>query len=71
MIEKKKIELYDKNEPKEFDDGHAISSYAKAAVDVLYQKGIVAGMGRNMFVPGYFVTRAQAAQMIYNVLKEM
>ena len=54
----------------EFADAAYISDYAKAAVASLYEKGIVAGMGDMSFAPLENVTRAQAAQILYNVLAE-
>lgn len=70
VLETKEIQLYEKNLGKEFADSSAISDYAKAAVEQLYIKGVVSGIGNNLFAPKLNVTRAEAAQIIYNVLKE-
>ena len=70
VLETKEIQLYEKNLGKEFADSSAISDYAKAAVAQLYIKGVVSGIGNNLFAPKLNVTRAEAAQIIYNVLKE-
>lgn len=51
-----------------FADGDNISQYAQTAVDVLSEKGIVNGIGNNTFAPKNNATRAEAAQIIYNVL---
>ena len=51
-----------------FADSENISQYAKVAVDVLSEKGIVNGIGNNTFAPKNNATRAQAAQIIFNVL---
>ena len=62
--------LYDKNEGIEFNDMDAVAEYAKGAVERLAKKGIVKGIGNGLFAPEIPVTRAEAAQMIYNVLKQ-
>ena len=51
-----------------FDDDAKISDYAKDAVYTLNAKGIINGMGNNMFEPAGAATRAQAAKMIYSVI---
>lgn len=51
-----------------FGDAADISDYAKAAVATLHENGIVSGMGNMMFAPKKNVTRAEAAQILYNVL---
>ena len=68
VITSQGIELYDKNESKDFKDSALISPYAQQAVKRLYEKGIVNGIGENVFAPSLSVTRAQAAQIIYSVL---
>ena len=52
-------------EPKDID---AVSDYAKTAVRVLMEKGIVNGMGDGRFAPDDNSNRAQAAQLIYNLI---
>lgn len=52
-----------------FADQEAISDYAKDAVSYYAEKGIVSGMGDNRFEPTQLSTRAQAAQLIYNVIR--
>jgi len=53
-----------------FNDSAEISDYAKEAVANLYSLKIINGMGDNMFCPKLSVTRAQAAQVVYNVITE-
>ncbi len=56
------------NEKDVFYDSNEISDYAKSAVFALYEKGIVLGDGDGTFAPLRNATRAEAAQMIYNML---
>ncbi len=51
----------------DFADGGEIADYAKDAVSKLYMAGVINGMGDNKFVPLGQATRAQCAQMIYNL----
>ena len=60
----------DSTEELPFNDKSEINSYAQAAVGSLYEKGVVSGMGNKRFAPLENVTRAQAAQILYNVLIE-
>lgn len=53
-----------------FVDSGDISSYALSAVSCLYENGVVAGIGDMVFAPKKSVTRAEAAQILYNVLIE-
>lgn len=53
-----------------FDDAGAISVYAKGAVAVLYERHIINGMGNGCFEPLQSATRAQAAQMIYQMARD-
>lgn len=50
------------------DDGE-IAPYAKEAVGVLHAMGAINGMTETTFVPKGFATRAQAAKIVYSVLK--
>lgn len=54
---------------KSFADNDEISAYALDAVYALCEMGVIKGIGDNMFAPKQNATRAQAAQMIYNILK--
>lgn len=53
----------------EFTDHNEISDYAKEAVNALNSRGIINGMGDGSFAPLSNATRAQAAQIIYNIIK--
>ncbi len=52
-----------------FSDENEIADYAKDSVETLYKKGIINGMEDGVFAPKAFVTRAQAAKMIYELCK--
>lgn len=51
-------------------DWDEISDYAQNAVGVLMEKGIVNGMDDGSFAPMQNSTRAQAAQLIYNLINK-
>lgn len=53
----------------EFSDSNSISEYAAEAVSYFYMKKMLNGMGNGTFSPNAFATRAQAAQIIYNIIK--
>ena len=50
---------------KTFSDAGQVSSWAKEAVDVCQQAGIIKGMGNNTFAPKAGITTGQAAAMIH------
>lgn len=50
-----------------FDDDSTISTYAKNAVYSLAKAGVIKGMGHNQFAPKETATRAQAAEIIYQL----
>lgn len=52
-----------------FADQAVIADYAAEAVEVLYQSGIVNGMGDGSFAPENSVTRAEASCIIYRILQ--
>lgn len=52
-----------------FDDTGDISDYAVDAVKALYAEKIVSGMSETEFMPHGKATRAQAAKIIYGILK--
>ena len=52
-----------------FSDDADISDYAKDAVYSLRRQGIISGSGNNMFNPKKTTTRAEASQIIYNMIK--
>ncbi len=51
-----------------FNDSGDISDYAKDAVGALAHAGLINGMGDGTFSPKTTLSRAQAAQLIYNAL---
>lgn len=51
-----------------FADEQEISDYAKESVNILAAAGLVNGTGDNRFEPKAKTTRAQAAQIIYNLI---
>lgn len=51
----------------DFADNFQISNWAKPYVAAAVEKGLIAGMGNNMFAPRANVTRAQALTMIARV----
>ncbi len=52
----------------EFADTDAIADYAKSAVGALSGGGYINGVGDNKFNPKGTATRAETAQMLYNVI---
>lgn len=60
---------FEKNAEKEdFSDDEAIPSYAKDAVYKMQEMGIINGMGDGTFSPLGYVTRAQAAKVICQIM---
>ena len=53
----------------EFGDGSEISEYAKKAVSALKGAGVISGKGEGNFAPKDTCTRAEAAIIIYNLIK--
>ena len=52
-----------------FPDEESIADYAKIAVYGMKATGIVSGMGDGTFAPKAYCTRAQAARIIYGLMK--
>ena len=52
-----------------FTDDEEISDFAKDAVYSLRHNGVISGSGNNMFNPKNTTTRAEASQIIYNMIK--
>lgn len=52
-----------------FEDADQISSYAVKGITTLYKAKALSGVSATTFAPKANATRAQAAQMIYNLLK--
>ncbi len=53
---------------KEFSDAGDIADYAKDAVNAFASAGVINGTGDGSFAPRAFATRAQAVQIVYNLL---
>ena len=51
-----------------FNDHESISDYAKSAIEVLAGNGVINGTGDNNFNPLGTATRAEASQLIFNIL---
>ena len=58
-----------KGEPKVFTDAHLISDYAKESIDALTSGGVINGKADGSFAPQNTATRAEAACMIFNLMK--
>jgi len=52
-----------------FYDSDQMSDYAKEAIFAMYENGIINGRGNGMFVPKGTATRAEAAQMVFKIIK--
>jgi len=59
----------DMSASKEFADGDMIADYAKAAVSGLASAGVINGTPDGDFAPKANATRAEAVQMLYNLIK--
>ena len=68
-VKAKNIELYDQNEGVTFADEMYISTYAKEEIAFLSQKGIVSGIGGGLYAPSSYVTRAEAAKIVYGAIE--
>lgn len=62
--------LFDADSSVSFNDEENISPYAKEAVITMAKSGIISGMGDGNVAPLVSATRAQAAKMIYELIKE-
>lgn len=65
----KNIELTDKTSEKKFTDSEQIADYARASVDYLHNAGVINGYDDGSFRPAANVTRAEAAKVLYGLLK--
>lgn len=63
------IQLVGNDTETDFADIREIDDYAKSSVTVMQKAGIIQGDENNMFQPAGFSTRAQAAKVIYGLLK--
>ena len=53
----------------EFADADSISDYARESVEALAGNGIINGVGNNRFAPKEYATRAQAAVLVYALVR--
>ena len=63
-----KIQYSGFTKPTDIDDA---SVYAWTAIGSLYSTGVISGMGDGSFAPLSNITRAQAAQLIFNTISDM
>lgn len=68
-VAQKKMLSLEKNRDCRFSDEKQIAVYAEKAVKVLAEAGIVSGVSEHAFQPLESATRAQAAKMIYEMIK--
>ncbi len=52
-----------------FSDMNEADDYAKASIEYIKKRGIINGVGDNKYAPKNGVTRAEAAQLIYSLIK--
>lgn len=55
------------NSGEAFADDASIADYAKTAVYLLKENGVINGRGENTFAPNGTATRAEAAKIIYTL----
>ena len=53
-----------------FSDAGEVGSWAKDAVAALTERGMINGVGGNLFAPGSDINRASVAQMVSNMVSE-
>ncbi|MBQ4110423.1 MAG: S-layer homology domain-containing protein [Clostridia bacterium] len=54
-----------------FSDDYDISDYAKDAVYAMRERGIINGVGNNLFYPKGIATRAEAAKIVYSAMTNL
>lgn len=68
VIVARALNLASENAPA-FSDAAEIADYAASAVAALNENSLMNGMGDGLFAPNANLTRAEAAQLIYNILQ--
>ena len=63
-------DLKEKQAAVEFSDQGQIAEYAREAVDILQKAGLLSGNNDGSFAPEGLLTRAQAAKVVYLLIKE-
>lgn len=66
-LKESNVTLPEKNEEINFIDSEQIADYAKEAVLMLQKAGVISGYEDNSFNPRGNATRAEAAQILYNI----
>ncbi len=66
-----KLTVSDIREAQSFGDEGQIASYATDSVNNLYKKGIFSGNENNEFSPAEKATRAEVAQVVYNLINRV
>lgn len=69
VLNSRDIAVTKTREMAEFTDKNNISAYAEEAVSALQQGGVINGMEDGSFAPKKGSTRAEAAKMIYGIMK--
>lgn len=69
FADKFNVELNQSIEYKAFADESTISNYAKDSVILLYKSGVLKGNDKGEFKPCDYTSRAEAAVIIYNLIK--
>lgn len=69
MAKRAFFEETDADNTVEFADYEGISDYAKNAVNLLFEKRIVNGYSDGTFRPNNYCARAEAAKIVYSILK--
>ncbi len=64
----KGFSLKETNDKKSFTDENNISSYAKEAIEIVQQSGVINGRADGSFAPKDKATRGEASKMLYNLL---
>lgn len=69
MVYRSGIQLADKVDPVEFIDSGEIADWAREAISAMQRAGILSGDSYGAFLPNDNATRAQAAKVVYEVMK--
>ncbi|WP_165822482.1 CBM35 domain-containing protein [Paenibacillus montanisoli] len=64
------VELKSAGSFQPFADQSRISAFAKDAVEIVHQSGVMGGFGNGNFLPQAFTTREQAAAVLWKILQK-
>lgn len=70
-VEAKQKTLTETTQPTSFNDEANISAYAVNPVKTMQRAGVISGYKDGSFLPRNSITRAEAAKMIYSILKNL